>query len=94
MFKNFLTSFKTAIASFVTFIRPVIIASAEELKNAALAAVLTQVPKLITGEQKFNIAVNEVLKDLSTRGKTVAVGIAQQEVQYVYDTYIKNKVSQ
>lgn len=92
---SFLTTIKNALISvalkFATFIKPVLVAGLNEVKDAALAAVLSEAPKVISGQEKFNSAVQNVIDTLKSQGKSVAIGIAQQEVQYAYDTYLKGK---
>jgi hypothetical protein len=92
---SFLISIKNALIEaalkFAAFIKPVIVAGLSEVKDAALAAVLSEAPKVITGQEKFNSAVQNVVDTLKYQGKSVAIGIAQQEVQYAYDTYLKGK---
>ena len=92
---SFFTSLKnilvSAIQKFATFIKPAVTAGLDEIRDAAVAAVLSEAPKVISGQEKFNSAVQNVVSTLEAKGKTVAIDVAQQEVQYVYDTYLKGK---
>jgi len=90
-FSNLKNILLDAAKKFAEFLRPVVIAGLNEIKDAALAAVLAEAPKVVSGQEKFNSAVQNVIDTLKSKGKSVAIGIAQAEVQYAYDTYLKGK---
>lgn len=74
------------IVKIATAIKPLLIASAEELGNIALQAVLTQATSVVSGQEKLNAAVSTVVTTLATAGKAVAVSTAEAAVQVAYNT--------
>lgn len=76
---------ETDIAGAAQFFGPVVTASAADLAQAALTAVLQQAPALISGQQKFSAATSAVVTSLGTAGKAVALADAQVAVQAAYN---------
>lgn len=82
-------SFKTNLSNFFTnlfnFFKPIAVASAKELAQVALTAVVAEVPKVISGQEKFNSAINNVKGTLIASGKTAAEALIQVAVQAAYE---------
>jgi len=76
--------FKNLLRSFVNFLRPIAAASAKEIAQIALAAVMAEVPKVLSGQEKFNSAVNNVTGTLKVSGKAVAVSLVEVAVEAAY----------
>ena len=74
-----------AINAAAAFFKPMVIAAAEEVATAALNAVMAQAPKVISGEEKFNAAVSDVVTSLGTVGKSVGSALASTAVQSAYN---------
>lgn len=74
--KSILNFFKPAL--------PVVEATAKELAKIALAAVAAEAPKVITGQEKFNSALNTVTKTLSASGKSAAVSLIAVAIEAAY----------
>lgn len=83
--KNALKAVGDGIKNFATLIKPVVQAGAEEIATAALNAVMAEAPKVISGSEKFDSAVSNVVTGLSSRGKAVAVSVAAAAVQTAYN---------
>ena len=94
---SFFTDLETALAKEVKVIEadvkavdqyfgPVLLASAQELAQAALQAVLAQAPLLIAGKEKLSAATSSVLTTLGADGKQVAISDAEAAVQAAYNT--------
>lgn len=66
-------------------IKPVIVASAEEVGQAALSAVLAQAPLVITGQEKLSAATNSVVASVTANGKSVLASTAETAVQTAYN---------
>jgi hypothetical protein len=74
-----------AINAAARFFKPMVVAGAEELAKAALASVLEQAPKVISGEEKLNAATSSVLTGLASQGKSIGLSIATAAVQAAYN---------
>lgn len=89
-FENAISKFAKAataeIAVIAKNIEPLVLASAEEVAQVALQAVLAEAPKVISGQEKLNSAVSSVVTNLSSTGKSVAVSVAEAAVQSAYNT--------
>ena len=72
---------KVEIAAAAAYFAPKLEAGAEEVASAALAAVLTQAPLVISGSEKLSAATSSVVSTIASTGKTVAVNIAETAVQ-------------
>ena len=75
---------KPTLESIYQFFKPLVVAGAEEVAQAALGAVLKQAPLVISGEEKLNAATASVISTLGSTGKTVAADIATAAVQAAY----------
>lgn len=73
------------IVKVATYFKPVIVASAQELGQIALQAVLTEAPKVLAGSEKLSNATSSVLTTLGAAGKTVAISDAQAAIQAAYN---------
>lgn len=76
--------FKNLFASIVNFIRPIVTATIKELAQIALDAVKAEVPKVLSGQEKFNSAVNTVANSLKVSGKTAATSLIEVAVEAAY----------
>lgn len=76
--------FKNLRISIVNFLRPLFAATAKEIAQIALAAVVAEVPKVISGQEKFNSAVNNVANTLKTSGRAAAVSLIEVAVEAAY----------
>lgn len=74
---------------FLPAIEHIVEVALEDLAEIAGRAVLTEAPKLISGQEKFGNAVANVLMTIQAQGKTVGIGVAQQAVQTAYDTAVE-----
>jgi hypothetical protein len=79
-------SAKIDLEAIAKYFKPMVIAGAEEIAQAALQAVLNKAPLVISGQQKFDAAVSEVVSGLGAQGKQVGIDIAMTAVQ---DSYAK-----
>lgn len=73
------------ITAAANYFKPMVQASAQELAQVALQAVLAQAPAVISGQQKLSNATSQVLTTLGTAGKTVAVADATAAIQAAYN---------
>lgn len=73
------------IVTVATYFKPIVIAGAEELAEAALQAVLAEAPKVISGAEKLSSATSTVLTTLGAQGKSIAVSDASAAVQAAYN---------
>lgn len=82
-------SFRINLVNFlnnlVSFFKPIVTATAKELGQVALDAVIKEVPKVISGQEKFNSAVNTVATTLKSSGKTAAQAVIAAAVQAAYE---------
>ena len=76
--------FKNLFTSIVNFVRPLITTTAKELAQIALNAVVAEVPKVISGQEKFNSAVNNVANTLKNSGKSAATALIEVAVEAAY----------
>lgn len=94
---SFLSDFETAVIKdaktieaellvIAVDIKPLVIASAEELATIALNAVATQAPLVLSGQEKFSAAVSTVITGLGANGKSIGVSVAEAAVQSAYNT--------
>src|SRR5215469_12871339 len=69
-------------------IGPVVVTDIEQALEAlgklALNAVIAEVPKLISGNEKFGNAVTNIVQNLEGQGKAILVQDAQMAVQNAY----------
>lgn len=75
---------KAVAASFLPKAEALVEVSIDQILSIAAQAVLTEAPKVISGQEKFQNAVNSVLKTVGTSGKTIAVNTAGAAVQLAY----------
>jgi hypothetical protein len=73
------------IQKFAAFMKPLLVASAEEIGTAALAQVLVQAPLVISGQEKMTAAVANVKTTLAASGKTAGLSLIQAAVQDAHD---------
>lgn len=73
------------LAKFAATIKPVVVAEASVLGQAALEAVLAEAPKLISGQEKLTSAVTNVQATLTAAGKTASLTVIQAAVQDAHD---------
>ena len=76
--------FKNILQSILNFFKPLATATAKELAQVALSAVVAEVPKVISGQEKFNSAVNNVANTLKSAGKTAAQSVIAAAVEAAY----------
>ena len=76
--------FKNLFNSVVNFLRPLVTVTVKELAQIALNAVVSEVPKVVSGQEKFNSAVNNVANTLKTSGKTAAISLIEVAVEAAY----------
>ena len=60
----------------------------QDLADIAGGAVLAELPKLISGSEKFGNAVASVVQTVEAQGKTVVLATAQAAVQTAYLTAV------
>ncbi len=75
---------EAAIKSLAAFFKPLIVAGAEEVAQAALQSVLQQAPLVISGAEKLNAATANVITTLGSAGKTAATELVTAAVQTAY----------
>jgi hypothetical protein len=73
------------IQKFAAFLKPLVVATAEEIGQAALQEVLVQAPLVISGQEKMNAAVASVKTTLATSGKAASLTLIQAAVQEAHD---------
>lgn len=83
-----LNKFKVAIIQFAQAFLPKVGAQVEvaleDLAAVAGQAVLAQASQVISGQTKFDNAVNTVVSTVKAEGKTVAINTAKAAVQIAY----------
>lgn len=79
-----ITKLEATFAAIAAQIKPVVEIAAEELGTIALNAVASEAPKLISGQDKLNNAVNTVVAAVQTQGKAVLASTATTAVQTAY----------
>lgn len=67
------------------FLKPLIIAGAAEIGQAALQAVIAQAPLVLSGSEKLSAAVASVKATLAASGKTAATSVIEAAVQEAHD---------
>lgn len=83
---------EASLASIAKAIKPVVIASAEEVGQAAIQAVLAEAPKVISGQEKAGNAISSVVATIKLNGKSVLASTAETAVQTAF-TLISNKIN-
>jgi hypothetical protein len=73
------------LQKFASFLKPLVIATAEEVGQAALQEVLVQAPLVISGQEKMNAAVANVKTTLASTGKAASLTLIQAAVQEAHD---------
>jgi len=73
------------LANLAAHIKPLVIATGEELGQAALAAVLQHAPLVMTGQEKLDSAIATVKTGLAAQGKSAALTVIQSAIQEAYD---------
>lgn len=76
---------EATLVTIASAIKPVVLASAEEVGSAALSAVLAQAPLVISGAEKLSAATNSVVKTVTTNGKSVLASVAETAVQTAFN---------
>lgn len=69
---------------FLPKVEAIVEVALEDLAHIASEAVLSQAPKLISGEVKFGNAVSQVIDTVEAQGKTVLQQTAGAAVQLAY----------
>ena len=83
--KNAINAVGNTLGSIAVHIKPILVAGAEEVATAALNAVMAEAPKVISGSEKFDSAVSNVVTGLASRGKSVGIAVASAAVQTAYN---------
>lgn len=78
--------FKNLLNSLLNFFKPIASATAKELAQVALSAVVAELPKVISGQEKFNSAVNNVGNTLKSAGKSAAQSLIEVAVEAAYQS--------
>lgn len=73
------------VVKFANYLKPLIVADAKSLALAALQAVITQAPLVISGAEKMTAAVASVKTTLASDGKTAELGLISAAVQDAHD---------
>jgi len=88
-FENYLNkAIKDAEAQILVIahaIKPLVIASAEEVGQVALASVIAQAASVASGKEKLSAATANVLAAVSASGKSVLASTAEAAVQTAYN---------
>jgi len=84
VFNDFVASVRALADSFLPKAGKLAEAAIEDVFSIAVQAVLSQAPKVISGQEKFENAVNTVIKSVVAQGKTIAVNTAGAAVQLAY----------
>lgn len=79
------TAAEADVKAALQYIEPLVVAGAEQVAQAALAAVLQQAPLVISGAEKLSAATANVVSTLASQGKSVATNIAETAVQAAYN---------
>lgn len=66
-------------------LKPLVEATAEELATVALNAVMAEVPKVLSGQEKLNSATANIVNGLAAQGKTIGAAAAQAAAQTSYN---------
>lgn len=66
-------------------IKPLVVASADELAHLAVKAVIAEAPKVISGQEKLASAVSNLVTTLAKAGKSVAATTAEAAIQVAYN---------
>lgn len=78
------------LVKFADAIEPIvatdIINAVDELASIAFNAVVAELPKVISGSEKFGNAVTNVVQTVETQGKTIGIQTAQAAVQQAFVT--------
>ena len=86
--KGAVASFEGGVEKVAEQIGPVLVHDVEnllrELGQIAVSAVMTELPKAISGQEKFGSAVTNVMQTAEAQGKTVLIQDAQQAVQTAF----------
>jgi hypothetical protein len=84
----FYNTVKTTVVAFAQYFLPaaaeLVEVALEDLATIAGNAVLTEAPKVLSGQEKFANAVANVVAAVEAEGKTVAVNTAKAAVQLAY----------
>lgn len=78
-------SLEAELSKVVTYFKPIVLASAQDLAQVAIQAVLAEAPKVISGTEKLSSATSTVLTTLGAAGKTVGITDAMAAVQAAYN---------
>ena len=73
------------IEHLAVLIKPMVVATAADVAQIALGAVMQQAPLVISGSVKLANATATVISTLATQGKAVAVSQAEAAVQAAYN---------
>ena len=84
VFNDFVASVRALADSFLPKAGKLAEAAIEDVFEIAAAAVLSQAPKVISGQEKFSNAVDVVVKSVTAQGKTIAINTANAAVQLAY----------
>lgn len=82
------TAVKAAEADVVAaakYLSPMLVASGQEVAQAALGAVLAQAPSVLSGSEKLSVATASVVNTLAASSKSVAASVAMAAVQAAYN---------
>lgn len=90
---NFLNFLKNGLAGignrFLALIVPSLKVGLTEVVSIATAAVVAEAPKLISGQEKFDSAVKNVVNTVKSQGKVIATATAKVAVQAAYEAVFK-----
>lgn len=73
------------VQTIIKDIKPLVIASAEDVGKAALAAVVTAAPLVISGKEKLSAATSQIVSGLASNGKSVLASVAETAVQVAFN---------
>lgn len=75
---------KAVAAAFLPKAEALVEVGVEDVLNIAAQAVLAEAPKVLSGQDKFQSAVQSVIKTVTSQGKTIAVNTAGAAVQLAF----------
>lgn len=75
---------KAVAATFLPKAEALVEVGVEDILNIAASAVLAEAPRLISGQDKFQSAVQSVVQTVASQGKTIAVNTAGAAVQLAF----------
>lgn len=81
---NMIKAMGAELEAIATKLEPLVEATAEQVAQIALTSVAQQATATLTGQEKLNAAVSNVVSTLASQGKAVLASTAETAVQTAY----------